>query len=248
MNPPRSAVVACALVAVLPACLGGTGARTTVPPNRIVGQNLTVERGDAIRFGFAPSEPFASALVTFSPAAAVITLCPLTSVSAALPALTACRAVVGSGVRETVTVAGLRGLAVVATRAAVTVDVVLEFEGSSRAIAIRVPRINAPTVGAACADVDCSPLFEVSPARDGAFTARATWSGPSATLVLLQGRILARSLTSTGLPYREVARAEGAGAGSISGRLSETGEYALVLRQAAGAGTLTDVRIDTTWP
>lgn len=235
-----------ALAGVLGGCVGSTPRRET-PPNRIIAQNLVVDGSGALRFGLSPAEPFAHVLTVFEPASGGLMVCPLTSIDADLPPAQACRGDIGSGVRETVTTPGLRAVALVATREPLDADVTVEFTGASRAISARLPQI-APPRGV-CVDVDCSPLIEVTPVQDGAFTARADWRGPEATLVLLQGRILARSVTANpGLPYREEARTDGASPRSIEARLSRTGEYALILRQAAGAAALTAVRIEATWP
>lgn len=238
-------IAAIALVLTLPGC-AGTASREEVPPNRIIAQNLSIGE-DGLRFGFAPGEPFAHVLTSFTPDSGGLMICPLPSMDSALPPSTSCRTDVRSGVRETVTSQGLRAVALVATRERLDADVTVEFTGTSRSISALIPFIAAP-VGP-CPDVDCSPLIEVTPGHDGPLKARASWTGPSATLVLLQGRILARSVTANpGLPYREEARTEGPSPRSLDAQLSRTGEYALILRQAAGAGPLTDVHIDATWP
>ena len=241
----RLAAALCMLVSTT-ACLGTAG-DGEAPPNRIIAQNLDIEEGRAVRFGIAPSEPFAHVLVTFAPESAGLMLCPLTSVDGEIPSPARCRVDVGSGVRETVTTAGLQGVAIVATRGHLDADVTVEFEGPTRAISAVLPEIVAPD--ASCDDeVSCSLLIEVTPFRDGRLEARASWDGPRAELLLLQGRILARSARATGLPYRTVSRSAGAAPLSVDGRLSRSGEYALILRQLAGAASLRDVRIDAAWP
>lgn len=235
-----------ALTLALAAC-GGATTSSEGPPNRIIAQNLVIENGAPLRFGIAPSEPFAHVLTNFTPASGGLMVCPLPSLDAPLPPRATCRTDIGAGVRETVTAPGLRAVALVATRGSLAADVTVEFSGPSRAISAVIGSV-PPPVGA-CEDVDCSPLIEVSPGRDGPLTARATWSGPAATLELLQGRILARSMTANpDLPYREEARTDGASPLSLEARLSRTGEYALILRQAPDAAAMTAVRIEAVWP
>jgi hypothetical protein len=67
---------------------------------------------------------------------------------------------------------------------------------------------------------------------------------------LLQGSVLGRSATATGIPYREAARAQGISPLSITAEMSARGEYALVIRQDPGARAtgLRNVRIDALWP
>ena len=132
----------------------------------------------------------------------------------------------------------------------VTADVLLVYDETSRAVSFRLPTVQDPPGAAACKDNACNPFFEVRPTRSGDFSARATWTGPAATLVLLQGSVLGRSFTATGVPYREASKDRGESALEVGARLSAPAEYALALMQSAGPGrgALRDVTIEATWP
>ena len=67
---------------------------------------------------------------------------------------------------------------------------------------------------------------------------------------MLQGSVLGRSLTATGIPYREAARADGDAPLSIKATLSSQAEYALVITQPPGpsAAPLHNVIVDASWP
>ena len=62
--------------------------------------------------------------------------------------------------------------------------------------------------------------------------------------------VLGRSLTATGIPYREAARADGSPPLSIKATLSSQAEYALVITQPPGpsAAPLQNVIVDASWP
>jgi hypothetical protein len=98
-----------------------------------------------------------------------------------------------------------------------------------------------------CKDNACNPFFEVLPVRGGAFTATARWTGGAGRVELLEGRVLARSLTSTGIPYRIAATAAGPPPLSIRATMNAPGEYALALSNAS-ADDLTRIEIDAAWP
>ena len=65
-----------------------------------------------------------------------------------------------------------------------------------------------------------------------------------------QGSVLGGSLTATGIPYREAARADGSSPLSIATNLSSQAEYGLVITQPPGpaAAPLGDVILNSTWP
>jgi hypothetical protein len=125
------------------------------------------------------------------------------------------------------------------------VNVRLEFDEKDRQVSAVIPFVGSPPSAATCADNGCNPFFEVRPVKNGLFTARASWSGAAATLTMLQGSVVARSQTATGIPYRKAATQSGTTSAQIRTQLTAPGEYALALTQA---GTLRDVRIDASWP
>jgi hypothetical protein len=248
--------VVVALACALAGC-GGAPKASSPPPDDVHALNLAVQPGarNAVRIGFAASGPSADVLTTFEPASARMQVCALANADAALPHTTAgtspseiaCRQI-ASGVRETVVGRGdLGGIAIVnLSGGVVRADAFVEFDERARTLAVRLPGV--PTGGAACQDQGCNPTFELTPVHNGPFAARATWSGGTATLVLLQGSVRGRSATATGIPYREAARSDGAAAASIGAEMSAPGEYALVLRQEPGGSGMRAVRIDATWP
>lgn len=222
-------------------------------PVRLVAQNLELLPGDALaaRIGFDPIDNAAHIIVTPREADARISVCALSSVDAALPGSGSCKRDIASGVREPIRARDMRAIAIKAAGAnAVRADIRLEFEEASRAVTIVLPRLRAPA-SPDCADNACNPFFELVPTAAGAFQARARWTGPDATLVLLQGSVLGRSHTATGIPYGEPARASGASPLAIETTMGAPAEYAVVLRHQnlrPGAPALEDVVLEIDWP
>jgi hypothetical protein len=126
----------------------------------------------------------------------------------------------------------------------------LEYDDGGHQVSAQIPFLPAPESAQACKDNGCNPFFEVTPLRSGTFTATATWKGPAGTLEILQGSVLGRSQTATGIPYREAARANGPPPLSIASGLSSQAEYAVVITQPIGpsAAPLTDVFLSASWP
>lgn len=251
----RSSAAACALALALIACADGgepprPGGSPARPPSATLrGVNVLLPPGEdgAIRIGIDPAEPSARMIVSLRPGAAGVALCPLASAADPLPDLTECRDA-ASGVRETVTAPGLRAIGIVSRATAlVGVGLVVEFAERSRAVAIHFPLIRRPPGVTDCRDNACNPFFELTPTRGGRFRATARWQGGRGRLVLLQGRVLAKSFTATGVPYAEPARAEGAPPLTIEARMSAPAEYALALAQQ-GVEDLAGVVIDAVWP
>jgi hypothetical protein len=200
--------------------------------------------------GFKSAAGSTDIIVTFSPDTAQVALCPLGHPADSLPPTTTCKPV-GSGVRETISSPGLGALAIVLSGVtSARADVLLEYDDAGRAFSAIMPFIPAPPGASACKDNGCNPFFEVRPLRNGLFNAKAQWSGSPATLVMLQGSVLGRSLTATGIPYRVAASSPGSTSAQIRTQLTAPGEYALAIVHSAGpdAQALTDVRIDASWP
>lgn len=246
--------VAAALLLLLAACSGdgqgSAGDRSQPPPATLIGENIHLAPGDdAARIGFQPAGASADMIVAFRPATARVSLCPLTGVDAPLPPIERCRRDVGSGVREPVSGAGMRAVGIVleGDRAA-TADLFLEFDQAGREIVVRLPVMRAMRSASACEDNECNPFFELRPTRNGRFTASARWSGPRARLLLLQGRVLGRSFTATGVPYAVPADETGASPLRISGQMSAPGEYAVALRPTTSGQPLRDIRLEMRFP
>ena len=110
-----------------------------------------------------------------------------------------------------------------------------------------MPVIPRPAGASACKDNGCNPFLEVLPVHGGAFTATAAWSGGTGLLEVLEGRVLARSFSSTGIPYRIAGDAGGPSPLTVTATLSSPSEFALALRNTS-AGDLTDIEIEATWP
>lgn len=226
---------------------GGDGGRP--PPVELLAQNLVVFEGRdaALRIAFEPADPSARVIARLDPATARVTLCPLGSLDEPLPPPQECRDA-SSGVREDVAGEGLRAVAIVLAGAErATADVRLEFAERGRDVSIAIPRLASPPGLDDCADEGCDTFVEMAPARTGPFRARARWTGNGAELLFLQGRVVARSFTATGLPYKIAGRATGRGPLTVEAHTSAGDEYALFLRSAARSTELRAVRIDASW-
>jgi hypothetical protein len=244
------------LLVALVACGTGTRAKPSASAPRrttaLLAQNLALFQGEAqaVRLGFKAAASSTDIIVNFSPDTAQVALCPLADLADSLPPVATCKSV-GSGVRETISSPGLGAIAIVLSGVtSAGANVLLEYDDVGRAVSALMPFIPAPEGASVCKDNGCNPFFEVRPIRNGLFTAKASWSGSAATLVMLQGSVLARSLTATGIPYREAALRRGSTSAQIRTQLTTPGEYALAIMQTAGSNTqaLTDVRIDASWP
>ncbi len=241
------------LAFAMAACTGGNPAgQSGVPTVKLLVQNLSLFPGSdqAVRIGFQTGSSSANIIVDLRPDTAALAVCPLTALGAEIPAPTTCKDI-GSGVREPITASGLAAVALVVSGVpSARADVRLEYDDGGHQISVQIPFLPAPDSAAACKDNNCNPFFELTPLRNGPFTATAAWKGPAGTLTLLQGSVLGRSETATGIPYREAARKDGAPPLTITSQLSSQGEYALAITQPAGpsAAPLTNVFLSASWP
>lgn len=246
-------VAAFLLTLALAACTGaGPAKQSGVPTVKLLAQNLSLFPGNdqAIRIGFDSGSSSANIIVDLTPDTAALAVCPLTALGADLPLVTTCKDV-GSGVREPITSTGLAAVALVLSGVpSARANVRLEYDDGGHQMSAQIPFLPAPESAEACKDNACNPFFELTPLRNGTFTATATWKGPAGTLEILQGSVLARSQTATGIPYREAARMDGRPPLSITSRLTSQAEYALAITQPTGpsAAPLTDVFISASWP
>lgn len=256
----RRVAVALALLGSLAACREGffdptpgpAGPRK--PPSvEFIAENVRMRPGgaEAVRIGFESADGAVRVIVQRSEEGGRIAACPVERVADPVPDATVCLPDLPNGVRESFSRAGLGGLILIREGGPVTVGVRLEFEEGSRRIELRLPVIERPAGASACKDNACNPFFELRPVRGGRFTATARWSGAEGRLEMLEGRVLARALTSTGLPYRIVGEDQGASPLEVSANLSAPSEYALAFRNpdaGPGSADLTAIVIEATWP
>jgi hypothetical protein len=227
---------------------GGTGP-TGAPTVELVAENLRLLAGDdnATRIGFSPRDPAARIRIERSADGGRIAACPLARIDDPLPDPGACLPDVPDGVRESITSTGLGAVALVRFGDPITVGLRVEFEEAGRQLAFRLPIIEVPAGASECKDNSCNPFFEILPVRGGTFTATARLTGGNGRLELLEGRVLARSLTSTGIPYRVAATSAGPPPLSIRATMNAPGEYALALSNTS-SDDLRSIAIDAAWP
>ncbi len=250
----RFVAVSLALAAALTACSEDffdptPGSDATQPSVELVGQHLQMLPGEAnaVRISFKPKDPSVRVRVSRSSSDGRVVACALRTIDDAIPPAGRCIPDLPDGVRETLTTAGLGAIALVRDGGPITIDLRLEYEAGGRAFSIFLPAIDRPAGASVCKDNACNPFFEVRPARAGRFTASVTWTGGAGHIELLEGRVLARAFSSTGIPYRIAASDDGAGPLSMSAQLNAPAEYALAVTNPSAAA-LTTIRIDATWP
>jgi len=243
-----------ALVAMTTACsedfFDPTPGRDATPPAvQLIGQHVQMQAGEenAVRISFKPKDVSVRVRINRSSVEGRVVACPLRTIDDAIPPLDRCIADLPDGVRETLTTAQLGAIALVREGAAITIDFLLEYEEGGRTYSIRFPAIDRPAGGAPCKDNACNPFFEVTPVRTGRFTATVGWVGGGAHIELLEGRVLARAFSSTGIPYRIAATDDGSAPLTMSAQLNAPGEYALAITNTSAAA-LDAVQIDATWP
>ncbi|HEX9774344.1 MAG TPA: hypothetical protein VGB83_02015 [Actinomycetota bacterium] len=241
---PRALAIAILLAA------GCTGPQPT-QATTLVGENLVLAPGPAgaVRIGLDAANGSAEVRIEAG-TGALITVCPLTSIDEPLAGLDACRSV-ASGVREGVGRSGMTAIAFYVSEREATVSLRVEYAEGSGAIEAHIPQIGPPAGTGACDDNACNPFFELTPTPAGDLGVAAEWTGGEATAVVLQGSVLARSLTATGVPYREAGRADGSSPLSVSASLTEGAEYAVAFRHRhalPSSGALRDVVLTMRWP
>jgi hypothetical protein len=251
----RVRALAAAALLLAAACREGffnptPGATPSEPPATqliAVGVRMLPGPEAAVRIGFEPREPTAHLRVERPTAAGRLIVCPLAAVDDPLPNFASCLPDLPSGVREPIGRPGIRAVALVREGDPITVSIRLEFQERSRRLAIRIPTIEPPPSLEACRDNACNPFFEVRPERGGDFRATARWRGGPGLLELLEGRVLARAFTATGIPYRVAATASGPPPLQVRARLGAPSEYALALHNRSTT-SLVAVAIDASWP
>lgn len=252
----RLALVGLALAAT--ACTGDREAAsrpTPTPTGRppaleVLAQNVRIPPAKILRIGFRPAEPTARLIVSFPDTGQIVAACGLATIDDPVPQAFPTRGCIEelpSGVREEIIRPDLAAVAIwLRSGATVDANIRLEFAEAGRDLVLRLPLISAAPSPARCRDNECNPFFEVRPVRHGRFTATARWTGSSARFTLLQGTVLAKSFTATGVPYTRAAERSGAPPLSLDTQLTAPAEYALVLDRNAGA--LGDIEITARWP
>jgi len=225
---------------------GRTGEPATA---ELFARNITLVAGQAsaVRISFRPKDPSVRLRLERSTDQGRIIACPLASIDDEIPSLDRCLPDVPDGVRENLTTPGLGAIALIREGAPMTVELRLSYEEGGRSFVVRLPVVKTPPSATACADNGCSPVMELSPLHTGRIQASATWHGGAARFALLEGRVQARALSSTGIPYGVVQKRAGAAPLAIDTDVTAPSEYALVLDDS-GPADLTQVQITITWP
>jgi hypothetical protein len=216
----------------------------------LVARGVQILEGDdnAVRIGFGAKDPGAHVRVERSEDSGRIVACPLTSVDAPLPSDRAtCLPDLPNGVRESISTAGLGGIALIRHGTPVSLEIRIEYQEAHRRTAMRLPVIARPAGASVCRDNGCNPVFELLPARGGRFAATARWIDGSARLEVQEGRVLARSFSSTGIPYRIAGQESGPPPITVVATLSSPTEFALAVLNT-GTTALSGIEIDATWP
>lgn len=252
-----------ALLLALSACSaeGDGDARPSPSPDeppvvQLIANNVELSRTTPLLIGIDAAAPSVSIIVGHDPEAhvdvyALETLeSPLPREGCPIVRIRSCVRDIGRGVRESVD-RGLRppGAIAVAIRSGPPrVNVRLEYGERTRAVTLRIPSIPPPRGVAQCKDNACNPIVEMMPLRGGTFHATARFASGTGRLQLQSGRVLARSFSATGIPYRIPAEDAGASPLSLRSRLDAPAEYALALLNIDPARPLTAVSIEARWP
>ena len=248
--------IACAVVLLvaLTACgkdfVDPTPGRSNEPPSaELLARNVVLLPGDAsaVRISFRPKDPSVRLRIERSTDAGRVIACPLRGIDDPIPPVAQCLPDVPAGVRENLTTPGLGAVAIIRDGAPMTIELRLSFEEGGRAFAIRMPVVRTQPSKASCVDNACSPVFELNPLHTGRLKATASWTSGTARFALLEGRVQARALSSTGIPYGVAQARTGAGPLAIDIDVTAPSEYALVLDDTGGSD-LEHVQVTIGWP
>lgn len=233
---------------LLGACSGSSG--TTDPaPSTLHARGMLLAPGEEIVLDLDGGASGYKVRADFSPQDARVELCALETETGA-PGEGGCLFDLAWGVRTPVAGIGVESLRLRVMDQPVTMDLVVEYFEKSRSVGVTLPRVPQAPSDSACLDNACNPIFELLPVRSGSLTAEASFGGERAELVLLSGRILGRSQTATGVPYREAAKDSGGSPLAIAAKVTGGDEFAVALRQKPGAGAqgLREVSLTILWP
>jgi hypothetical protein len=210
-------------------------------------RGLLLAPGEVVRLSVDAGTAGMEVRPAFTPSSARLMACRLTTIEAALPAVDDCKRDINQGVRTPI-VGSVHAFRLESDEA-IELDLLVEYFGGGD-IEIWYPRIPpAPSVDA-CVDHACDAFFERLPVVDGRLHVEASFEGGIGNLLVEQGRILARSQTATGLPYRVAAQRIGGPPLFVDARLTANAEYAVSLGQSPGpsAQGLRDIRLKMAWP
>lgn len=228
------------------------------PAVTLLAHGLALVRDRPVVLAVDAATPSATVVVAIDPATRVDVYL-LASAADALPAAEcpldpsrrdrSCVAAIGAGVRETLQRPGRAGAVAVVLRAGPErADVRVEYDAAGRAVGLRLPRLDPPPGASVCKDNGCNPFLEMMPQRAGSFEATASFSGGPARLQIQSGRVIAKSFTATGVPYRIPAEDAGASPLSASTRFDAPAEYALAFLNENPSLPATDIVIEARWP
>lgn len=234
---PRPFVVA--LLLLLPAC---AGTAVQEGPSTLHARNLLLGPGETIRLELRPGSTGVDLRPEFTPSDARVRLCR----EGEAPE---CFEPIAWGVRTPIRGSGIEALTIESDRA-VTLSLTAEFFPLEPEIRVELPRAPAAPSEAACRENACRALFELVPVRTGTLTAGLTFEGDVGELAVLSGRILARSETATGVPYRVADVDRGSAPLEVSAQLDAGAEFAVVVgqRSGTGAGGVRDLELEMRWP
>lgn len=228
---------------LLAACGPGASSPSGEPePITLIARGLELGPNEPILVGLDATR--IEVIATAEPASARIAVCRVATPKAPLPPLTSCVRDLARGVRTPIAGEGLLAFVLQAPGYAV-LELRIDALDEQRSVELILPAVAGVPATSACQDNACNPFIELLPVEDGVFHATATFAGGEGVFVLEQGRILARSQTGTGVPYRSVARDEGPSPLEIASTLTAQAEYALAIRPGS---RMTDVRIAANWP
>lgn len=224
-------------VLALTAC---TGTPVESGPSTLHARGLLVTPEQPVRVAFHSGSTGIRLRPEFTPQDAFLRVC------AGVP--TGCLEAVAWGVR-TPFLGTVEEVTFEADRA-VTLDFTAEFFPRGDTIEVVLPRVRSAPSEAACSDNACRAVFELTPVHTGTLTASARLTGDRGELAILSGRILARSQTATGVPYRVADVASGSGPLRVEAQLDQGSEFAVVFGQLAGtgSGSVRDARLRMRWP
>jgi hypothetical protein len=250
----RRLALALAILVVLPACRSDffdptPGKKAPPPTVELIGRHIRMFAGEqsAVRVSFRPKNPSVRVRIDRSPSGGRVIACPLTTIDDPIAGAKGCLPDVPNGVRENLVAPALGAIALILEGGPIAIDLRLEYEEGGREFSIRIPNVTRPPNISSCKDYACNPIFEVSPVKGGAFTATVGWTAGGTGLVeLVEGRVLARAFTSTGIPYRTAATVTGPSPLTVRSQLGAPSEYALTIQSAEDF--LGGVTIDATWP
>lgn len=265
-RPPMTTIRILALVLALSACTDGapsTGTSPSPSPSKppvvaLLANGLDLRPGEPVVLAIDPAAPAAGVIVTHDPTSRIdVHLlqgaadplpgeCPL---EVGVRRNKTCIAAIGTGVRESLEQTGRAGgVAVVLRSGPGRIDVRVEYDERSRRVGLRLPRLAPPAGASVCKDNGCNPFLEVMPLRGGTLTATAIFTGGPGRLQIQSGRVIAKSFTASGLPYRIPDEDVGASPLRVTTRLDAPAEYALAFMSEDRSDAITGIVIDATWP